>query len=173
MATPLESLHAKLRSEAPVAKLDVDAARDELRAMDAATQAAKRDLLLDIRYRARTGGVAEEAKAGLAELQRNLPARDTLEAVKHEGLTLGENAVDVGGGILGETFEGGKDVVSKAMSGDYKGALTHPLTATVLGVMGATWLSNKILGTKNSFLSNLFLFTGAKFMAQMVQKYST
>ncbi len=172
MATPLESLHAKLRSESPVAKTDVDAARAELRAMDPATVAAKREMLLDLRYRAKTGKVADEAKAELGVLQSELPTRDMLEAAKQETFTLGENAMEVGGDMLGDVVGGGQEVASKVMSGDYKGALTHPLTATLLGVMGVTWLSNKILGTKSSFLSNLFLFTGAKFVANMVQKYS-
>lgn len=179
MASSLESLHAKLQSKAPVAKTDVVAARTELGTLDPAAIAAKRDMLLDIRYRAKTDGVAAEAKAELAVLQAALPTRDNLEMAKHLALDAKDVAVDaggksleVGGEMFGEFTTGAQEVASKAMSGDYKGALTHPMTATILGVMGVTWLSNKILGTKNSFLSNLFLFTGVKFAANLAQKYS-
>lgn len=179
MVSSLESLHAKLQSKAPVAKTDVVAARTELGTLDPAAIAAKRDMLLDIRYRAKTDTVADEAKAELGLLQAALPTRDNLEMAKHLALDAkdvavdaGNKSVEVGGEMFGEITSGAQEVATKAMSGDYKGALTHPLTATILSVMGVTWLSNKILGTKSSFLSNLFLFTGVKFVAKLAEKYS-
>jgi hypothetical protein len=179
MATPLESLHAKLRSEAPVAKTDVEAARAEYGAMDDAAKAAQRDMLLDLRYRANTGKVADEAKAELGLLQNDLPARDTLETARHAVLDGADIAKDFGQKGLdaaSETFERGAkgvgDIGAALAEGDVRGALTHPVAATVLGVLGFTALSNVVLGTRTSWLKTLLAVSGVTLLANIVQKYA-
>jgi len=80
--------------------------------------------------------------------------------------------MEVGGEMANGVAGGVQEIAGKAMKGDIVGAVTHPLAATVLGITGMTYLSNWVLGTKNSVLSNIFLFTGAKFVSEMIKKYS-
>ncbi len=167
----IEVLHSKLSADQAVAKADVVSAKNEFAAMTPDQKLAKRAMLLDIRYRQHTS-VAADAKAELEAFQRNLPERDTLEAAKHIGLDAGENAQDVGKDMFNDALKGGQEIAGKVASGDVVGPLTHPMAATLLGVTGMTLLSNWVLGTKNSVLSNIFLFTGVKFVSQMIKKYS-
>lgn len=167
----IEALHSKLRADQPVAKADVLSAKTEYATMTPDQKLAKRSLLLDIRYRQHKG-VAADAQAELVAFQNQLPEREALEAAQHIALDAGENAMEVGTDMFNDTVKGGQEIAGKIGSGDFVGAATHPLAATLLGITGMTYLSNWVLGTKNSVLSNIFLFTGVKFVSEMVKKYS-
>lgn len=189
MANALEILKTKIETAAPtVEKKDVADAQAAYRAMTDAEKQANRETLLGLRYLVDTSKMEAAAKADLAALQAELPARTMVEAGQHVGGQGVEAAKDLGGKSLdvakemgGELLEGGKDITDKVMTGDVKGALTHPVSAGILGALGLTVLSRWVLNTtaenkKTSFWSdlgrNVLKFAGIAFIARVIQKYS-